>query len=327
MDAKITKKRLGHLLSYDWLKIIAVSAGLILLWNLIFTTSETRITPAQNFTVFNYTGSSAGADFSQIRTKRKSIFSYDIFQVNATDATVGNETDTIMQARISTHEGDAVFVADRPTGKKQKFEGSEEEIEISYLQNFLTRYGYNIFSITGDNGILSQAETYLSPFYTDLTNAETLDTGAVERAFRARIKKLNDKRFKKDSEIKKGVKQEIARISLIYNNLAEFRSYLDEGYIAVETTTYPYELSKNGSKTTTAQTINLCPNAHMENLKNCVSYKEEVQEGEFTYQVPTAKNMHLVLLNVSGAKYKYSAYESLSYVNFLVRSYCDDLQN
>ena len=54
MDAKITKKRLGHLLSYDWIKMILAVVLAIVVWSLVFTTSATRITNTQRFVVCNY---------------------------------------------------------------------------------------------------------------------------------------------------------------------------------------------------------------------------------------------------------------------------------
>ena len=59
MDAKITKKRLNLFLSYEWIKVVALIVGVIVLWSLIFTTTATRITPAQQFTIFNYMGTNA----------------------------------------------------------------------------------------------------------------------------------------------------------------------------------------------------------------------------------------------------------------------------
>ena len=56
MDAKITKERLNRILSYDWLKIVGLAVVAIIVWTLVFTTSATRITPAQQFTVINYFG-------------------------------------------------------------------------------------------------------------------------------------------------------------------------------------------------------------------------------------------------------------------------------
>ncbi len=46
MDAKITKKRLGAMLSYDWLKIVGVAAAIIVVWMLIFQMTATRIMPS-----------------------------------------------------------------------------------------------------------------------------------------------------------------------------------------------------------------------------------------------------------------------------------------
>lgn len=64
MDAKITKKRLNILLSYDWIKIILVAVAMIVLWSLVFTMTATRVTNAQNFTIFNYTGRARTADLT-----------------------------------------------------------------------------------------------------------------------------------------------------------------------------------------------------------------------------------------------------------------------
>ena len=44
MDAKITKSRLGLLLSYDWIKIVGICVAVVLLWLLIFT--MTAVLPA-----------------------------------------------------------------------------------------------------------------------------------------------------------------------------------------------------------------------------------------------------------------------------------------
>ena len=78
MDAKITKKRLNILLSYDWIKIILVAVAMIVLWSLVFTMTATRVTNAQNFTIFNYTGTSANSRFNSYSStlKEKGVFSY-----------------------------------------------------------------------------------------------------------------------------------------------------------------------------------------------------------------------------------------------------------
>ena len=50
MDAKITKQRLGLLLSYDWIKIIGICAAAVLVWALLFTTMATRATTSKRST-------------------------------------------------------------------------------------------------------------------------------------------------------------------------------------------------------------------------------------------------------------------------------------
>ena len=68
MDAKITKKRLNIFLSYDWIKILLAAVAAILVWSLIFTTAATRVTQAQNFTIFNYTGTKGTSRFNVLNS-------------------------------------------------------------------------------------------------------------------------------------------------------------------------------------------------------------------------------------------------------------------
>ena len=56
MDAKITKSRLGLLLSYDWIKIVGICTAVVLLWLLIFTMTATRATTGQSFELYAYGG-------------------------------------------------------------------------------------------------------------------------------------------------------------------------------------------------------------------------------------------------------------------------------
>lgn len=56
MDAKITKQRLGLLLSYDWIKILGICAAAVLVWALLFTTMATRATNGQSFEMYLYPG-------------------------------------------------------------------------------------------------------------------------------------------------------------------------------------------------------------------------------------------------------------------------------
>ena len=82
MDAKITKIRISRMLSYDWLKIVIASVVAIIVWTLVFTMSATRITPAQQCTVFNYVGNTSFSltNFNALYNKafEQKVFSYAI---------------------------------------------------------------------------------------------------------------------------------------------------------------------------------------------------------------------------------------------------------
>ena len=54
MDNKITKKRLAEMLSYDWIKFIALGLAAVFVWLMIFTFTATKITTTQSFAIFNH---------------------------------------------------------------------------------------------------------------------------------------------------------------------------------------------------------------------------------------------------------------------------------
>ena len=204
MDAKITKKRLNILLSYDWIKIILVAVAMIVLWSLVFTMTATRVTNAQNFTIFNYTGTSANSRFNSYSStlKEKGVFSYEILEISATDITTGqNYSETLLQTRLSVGEGDALFAAnvENPDAEYADTEGNA--FHPTYLQQFL--YGY--YNIAAEMDVyLEEMEEYLNGYYGgDYAKGEA-DKQKIETDFRTRIKQTKDKRFKKESEIREG---------------------------------------------------------------------------------------------------------------------------
>ena len=139
MDAKITKKRLNIFLSYDWIKILLAAVAAILVWSLIFTTAATRVTQAQNFTIFvhcghdlieifNYTGTKGTSRFNSYSTllREKNVFSYDILEISSTDITTGEQySETLLQTRVSTGEGDALFAANINEGVTTKYKDDQ----------------------------------------------------------------------------------------------------------------------------------------------------------------------------------------------------------
>lgn len=329
MDAKITKKRLNIFLSYDWIKIILTAVAAIVLWSLIFTTTATRVTQAQNFTIFNYTGTKVTSRFSSYSDllREKNVFSYDILEISSTDITTSEQySETILQTRISTNEGDALFAANVNEDVTTKYQDDQgNEFTPTYLEQFLHNYYYTAATF-GEGGYLDQMAEYLNGYYHGDYTSNAIDEEKAEADFRARIKRLNDKRFKKESQIREGLVQEIERIESYKKALTSFLSYLEKGYVSLqETTLYMQDSNGNSVVKTDYYSINLCPDERMENLKKDVCYYKTITDEEGEKKVSTAENICLVLLDIAEEKYSYSRFEGLSFVNYLIETHCSEL--
>lgn len=330
MDAKITKKRLGHMLSYDWIKIIAVAVAVIVAWWLIFSVAATKITPAQEFTILNYKGSYTGSKYSALvnNTKKNGVFSYDVLEVNSYDLTLnGSEMDTVLSARLETNEGDAMFTTSDPDARDEDKEFSKPDgttYHPTYLEGFLTSYYYSAEELGDEEtGYLKKAEAYLAPFFGgDVANG-VLDEAAAEKEFSARIKRLNDKRFKTKKEKAKGLEQEKERLEKLRKSYLDFRSYLDDGCIVLEEVTfYVYDYNGNVIEKTGKYAVNLSPRKENERLSDVsYHYRKEVDDEGVSHNVKSTKDTCVLLLNVAGEKYQYSVYETMSFVCYLVENY------
>ena len=161
MDAKITKSRLGLLLSYDWIKILAVCAAGILLWILLFTTLATRATGGQTFELYTYMGIRADFDaLDDLDTLRaRGAFSQDVLDFTTSSLT-SDYGDTILQAHTAAGQGDVMFVADTAD------ETDEDGNVTGYtgLKRFLSSYFSLSFWLGEDNYELSEGYTVRSYF-------------------------------------------------------------------------------------------------------------------------------------------------------------------
>lgn len=329
MDAKITKQRLGQMLSYDWLKIILSIAAGILVWSLVFTTTATRITPSQSFGIFNYLGSSVSTKFNDY-ADRPELFSYEVLEVSAQDLNVSGDQYAfqIMEARLATDEADVMFVANIDGGYLEYSENGETK-KATYLEDFLYRYyayAYRLDDADGQKGYLTQMKEYLNGYYNgDYTNADGLDEQKVESDFRARAKNNKDKRYKTEEKIQQGVQDDIQRIQSYRQSLVDFYEYLDKGYIQLTQETLHF-VDSNGQPhdITGSFSINLCPNEEtMGELKSEVYYR--VTDEETEQMKSTALNMNLVVINDVKTESGFE-FERLGFVTQLVQKYCSELK-
>ena len=115
MDAKLTKKRFLDMLSYDWLKIIALALAACIFWILAFTFTGTGISNTQEFTIFNHkSNATLSNDFYSLLTSstEDGTFSYEVMETQPID--LSNKSDyanTFYEAYLGAGNGDLIFVA------------------------------------------------------------------------------------------------------------------------------------------------------------------------------------------------------------------------
>ena len=333
MDAKITKKRLARMLSYDWIKIVALATAVIILWVLIFTMTATRITPAQQFTVFNYHSNGSLSTTKFYDTYQKAfadgVFSYEVIETNNNDlVSSGEYASTILETRVATDEGDVMFIPNAPdasSGEAGTDENGNTLYNRTYIETFFYGYSPYLYNLDpeAENSYFAGMEKYLNGFYNgDYVNGE-LDEDKVTSAFEAKIKANKDKRFKKSAQIEQGKKDELARIQKYRDALVAFYGYLEEGLIEFTTVALKDE---NGEVVLEGKYgLNLCPNEDtMGGLKEQFYYmtKETVTDedgNESTETRKTAKDMNVMFFRMKGVEESFQ-YESLLYVNYLIEN-------
>lgn len=132
-----------------------------------------------------------------------------MLEITPTDVTTGNEySETLVQTRISTGEGDALFAANVDLGVETEYSRPDgTTFHPTYLEQFLYNY-FNTAEDLGEGGYFDDMAAYLNTYYYgDYTKGEA-DEQKIESDFLARIKKLNDKRFKTSQEKREGFQQE-----------------------------------------------------------------------------------------------------------------------
>ncbi len=320
MDAKITKLRLSRMLSYDWLKIVATAAALIFFWVLVFTVSATRVLPSQEFKICNYLGNDVFSnEFTKTLNKAKEddALSFEVLSVGTEDFAMYEENAyQLLPARISTNELDVIFVSeqsDSSTAIKNE-QGEITGYSRTYLQSFVRGYSYTLHNI---ESYLSDMEVFLNGYYGGDYQNGTLDTAKVETEFRARIKRMKDKRYKKQAEIEAGIQGESERLEKYRDALVKTKDYLEKGIISLTKTTILDEETGEALMENKCYSFNLCPEGSgMEKLSNVVSYSVAAEE-ENASPVKAAKNMNICLFNLNGKEEAYR-YEGLLYVTNLV---------
>ncbi len=327
MDAKITKKRLGHLLSYDWIKIIAVAVAAIIAWGLLFTMTETRRLPSQGFSVMNYSGTkfnSAGTTLNSFLSDDK--FSHEVIETECVDVMRAGDDYLIslMDATLSTDDCDVIIVANA-NDPDSETETEEGKTYLTYAQELIGGYSHYVIDA---NEFLEGARTYLNGYYTNgYKDASSLDKNKVGAHFRTRVQETQDKRFKTEDVIAVAIECEIERMEKYRQALLNVEDYLDKGYFRIDL--IETDVSANGEIVHLQRNLlNLCPNEEsMGGLKKEFYYEtQELDEVTgSTLTISTAKDMMVAFAKTANMDSNFY-YESLLYVDSLAQKYCEPLQ-
>ncbi|MBQ9118146.1 MAG: hypothetical protein IJY11_02975 [Clostridia bacterium] len=352
MDAKITKKRLGEFLSYEWIKVLAIIAAIVIVWSVVFSVTASRLTEDQLFTIINYTGTNIGEDFNaypDLLMGKKNVLSYEVNEISTLDITVDNNSmaSSLLETRLTTSEGDVLFAADAPYKGQVRpvveqgavvYDGDEIKTETStYLYDFLiSRYHYMTMSVEDvkyptmaepRKGIITQVDEYLAQFFTkdgEEYDETTLNKEEAEKQFRARVEETSDKRFRNEKLLEEGLEKEYARLQQYCVAFETFKDYLYgdsakglEPVIQATESNLVFSDDNGDPFVVTGKfSLNLCPvGGKMSELKDTVYYKTE--------SGTTADNVNLVFLNLEGSQKEFYG-EKLVFVNYLVERYLDD---
>ncbi len=301
MDAKITKKRLGHQLSYDWIKIAGTCILAVVLLLVLFTTIATRPTAGQTFDFYTFYNVFFHSD--ELGTlddlKRGGALSFDIQQLNTYEVTSTGYEDMVLSTRFAAGEGDVLVAAD--VGDVYAEDGSGALTDLSGLKEFLYTYRGNCMWLGTDgqpytddpaysgmefSNYFADCAAYLDKYfpgagyhdavtagqYTALDTSATLDTetGVVEADFRERMK--GDKRFKTEEQIKEGIKDEYDRLENLRDAFVKvWKSVKTNGAVRVNEMTFSVDTNGDG----TAETYNWSYSfdiSGLENIHNLLYY-------------------------------------------------------
>ena len=336
MDAKITKKRLSYLLSYDWIKIVLTIVAAIIVWSLVFTMTATRITNTQRFVVVNYQGVYYGSKSTEMMDR----FSHEVLEAEALDNMRGGNDmfSQIFMANMEVGDGDIILAADYPVSREaQKDENGNDLLDAegnvvynygnTYMEQLLMGYSRNITRLDDKGaypGYFTQMKNYLNRFYTVESETEktfgqtvlsvatfdenSLNESLVKQEFRARIKANKDKRYKKEAQIVAAESKELERIRSYLDAYNTFFTYLEEGRV---TLTYVNIEIEEDYTFEGVYGINLCPNEEkMGGVKDYFYYTD-------FDNTATAKGLNAMFMNLEGLDLNYQ-YENLLYLNALI---------
>ena len=308
MDNKLTKKRLSDFLAYEWILTLIVAVAAIVLWELVYTVSAVRLTTGQSFKYYFDENVSSLGDGAFYTMLSDDVFSYDVKELSSEQLT---SKYNVLSTRLSVYEGDVIFT-----------DTVENESQPVRAKTLADSYGYNY------ERLLSDAEEYVSQFYTD----GKLDDGKIQAHFNERARKRVYKNALKSGEI--SVADEIRRIEKLEKEIADFKKLLsnDKDGLFFRYTRYEQTLASVDDKNKAS--YEKLFNAEKENGRENAVYglnlgaltggKTDVTKFvKLNGENGSAENVTLLVFDFKDEQPDLQ-YEVISFINALVRN-CSDI--
>lgn len=297
MDARITKQRLGNLLSYDWLKILVSIAAAVVALVLFFTMVAARPTTGQTFTVYGYLDVTPGADCNALadRLEDENVFSYDILKKNLESFYKNEMAEAAFQARRASREGTVMFLSDYAE------EGGKGQL-TAFAEGSLDENGNMLFFYDPEK-FLSDAQNYLKRFFGEAWRTGELDVAAADAGFDAR--NGDDRRFRSEEKKAAGRLEERARLELLRKDCDAVLRAFDEGKLS-----FTYYTAESGRRYCVAIDV-----SKLRSITKLYYYTDA--EGKVS-----AEKLDLMIFD-NGDDLGDLQYDTLSFLRFLVEKYGD----
>ena len=312
MDNRITKKRLNHMFSYEWIAIIALTVAVIVLWELCYSIFSVKLTPGQQFRVFydyNVDGYQGKALLDLFETE--DTFSYEV--ISKKHETLLKDSD-VLYMRHEVGVSDALFT--------DVAEVSNEGSTVKFRRGHQIVDQYKMYSF---DRLVKEAEEYLD---TLKENGEFSDK-KINDAFLLRNKK--DNRFRSEKQKQEGFVLEKARIIKLADDVKFLKQVIELDKNNEESIFYSYKRYEESLKNATDENTktyyqNLLANENTENYglklwmlkggkKNVTTYFDSVLENDVS-----VKNLVFMVFDMKDKK-KELQFELVSVTATLIRQF------
>ena len=317
MDARITKQRLGNLISYDWLKMFVTILAFILVLVLLFTMTATRPKNTQEYGIYGYTDLTATSSFTSLGDTLLDgdVFSYDILSVTAESFAGNNYASATYSARRAAGQGTVMFITDNrvyetdENGDQVLDEDGEPVIKTeSQLYSFTGGSAYSgagTVTTTYDTVYyMEQCEAYLTAFFgDDWAESDAFDGERTpEQSF---ARNDGDKRYKTQEQKAQGLEDEYARLRKLREDYIAVSAAFGAGLLSHTV----YEVGDSDG--TVALGINV---GGLSDLNDLLYYTDS--DGS-----QTTRNINLVILYNNYLDGSDLNFETVSFLRYLVDTY------